>query len=173
MTRLLHFSEDASIEIFRPHVAATSDSTDALVWAIDEPHSPLYWFPRHCPRVTFWRTANALGPDATALFTGTAAQRVHAIESGWLARVQQTNVYAYVFPADSFEPMASADGHWVSRRAVVPRAVEPVGDLLARHVEAAIELRVTPSLWPLHDALLASGLPTFSMVRMRSAQPRP
>lgn len=59
MIRLLHFSEDPGIEVFHPHVAATSDNPEPLVWAIDEPHAPLYWFPRQCPRVTFWRTASA------------------------------------------------------------------------------------------------------------------
>lgn len=108
-----------------------------------------------------------------ALFTGTTAQRIHAIESGWLARLRATTLYSYDFAADSFEPLPAADGHWVSRRTVVPDAVEPVGDLLARHAQGAIELRLTPSLWPIYDAVLASGLPTFSMVRMRNAQPRP
>ena len=41
---------------------------------------------------------------------------------------------------------------------------EPIAD-------AGIELRITPSLWPLHDMLVESGL-RFSMVRMRNARPR-
>jgi hypothetical protein len=49
--------------------------------------------------------------------------------------------------------------------------VEPVGDLLARHAAAGIELRITPSLWPLCDAVVGSGL-RFSMVRMANAEPR-
>jgi hypothetical protein len=173
VNRLLHFSEDAGIEVFHPHVAATSDIAEPLVWAIDEAHSPLYWFPRQCPRITFWQEASGGAPDPASLFAGTAAWRVHAIESGWLDRVREATLFAYVFAPDSFESLPSAHGHWVSRRVIVPEAVEPVGDLLRRHVEAGIELRVTPSLWPLRDAVVASGLPTFSMVRMRNAQPRP
>ncbi|MBI3659040.1 hypothetical protein HY230_01030, partial [Candidatus Acetothermia bacterium] len=84
----------------------------------------------------------------------------------------QTKLYAYRLSSDTFEPYGEADGHWVSRQEVVPLAIEPVGDLLARHAEAGIELRVTPSLWPLHDAIPNSGL-RFSMVRMRNALPRP
>jgi hypothetical protein len=46
-----------------------------------------------------------------------------------------------------------------------------VGDLLARHVEAAIELRIVRSLWPIIDAIAASGL-EFSIIRKANAQPR-
>ena len=52
-----------------------------------------------------------------------------------------------------------------------PLSVEPVGDLLTRHAEAGIELRVTPSLWLLADAIPNTGL-AFSMVRLRNALPR-
>ncbi len=55
--------------------------------------------------------------------------------------------------------------------AVVPVAIQPVGDLLAAHAAAAIELRVVPSLWPLHD-LAVSDRWDFSIVRMGNAQPR-
>jgi hypothetical protein len=75
-------------------------------------------------------------------------------------------LFVYRLDAAPFEPRDDADGHWVSRRAVEPLGVERVGDLLARHAEAGIELRVTPSLWPLHDAL------RFSIVRMANAAPR-
>ena len=49
--------------------------------------------------------------------------------------------------------------------------VEPVGDLLAAHAGAGIELRIVPSLWPLHD-LAVSDRWDFSIVRMRNARPR-
>jgi len=45
-------------------------------------------------------------------------------------------------------------------------------DLLSAHFDASIELRVVPSLWPLHDRIVHSGF-DFSMVRMRNALPRP
>ncbi|MBI1744836.1 hypothetical protein HYR54_17475 [Candidatus Acetothermia bacterium] len=167
-----HFSEDPLIKIFRPHIPTTRTDAEPLVWAIDEAHAPLYWFPRDCPRITFW-IGPETPPEAKARFFGhTSATRVHAIESVWLDRIKQTKLYAYRLSSDTFEPYGEADGHWVSRQEVVPLAIEPVGDLLARHAEAGIELRVTPSLWPLHDAIPNSGL-RFSMVRMRNALPRP
>jgi len=96
---------------------------------------------------------------------------VHAIESGWLERMRSCRLYAYSLDAAPFERREEADGYWVARGPVEAVAVEPVGDLLERHAAAGIELRVTPSLWPLADAVAASDL-RFSMVRMANAAPR-
>jgi hypothetical protein len=54
---------------------------------------------------------------------------------------------------------------------VAPLSVTAVGDLLARHVEAEIELRIVSNLWPLIDAIIASGL-EFSVIRKANAQQR-
>jgi hypothetical protein len=85
--------------------------------------------------------------------------------------MRRAQVYAYRFAADEFETWEGANGHYVARCEVIPLAVEPVGDLLARHAEAGIELRITPSLWRLADAIPNTGL-QFSMVRLRNAGPR-
>ena len=53
---LWHVSENSSIERFEPHVSATAASGEPRVWAVDTRHLPLYWFPRECPRGTFWAT---------------------------------------------------------------------------------------------------------------------
>ena len=54
---------------------------------------------------------------------------------------------------------------------VEPLRVRPLGDLLAAHVGAGIELRAVPSLWPLHD-LAVSDRWDFSVVRMAHARAR-
>jgi hypothetical protein len=154
-----------------PHVPDTRPEVEPLVWAIDEEHAPLYWFPRDCPRVTYWPGRNTAAATVERFFAGTDAHRIHAIEAAWLERVRACELYAYRLDLAGFEPRDDADGHWVSRVPVEPLGVEPVGDLLSRHAQARIELRVTPSLWPLHDAVSASDL-RFSMVRMRNAAPR-
>jgi uncharacterized protein DUF6886 len=51
---LWHVSEDGAIERFEPRANERHDSPEALVWAIDDGHVPAYWFPRDCPRATFW-----------------------------------------------------------------------------------------------------------------------
>lgn len=50
-----------------------------------------------------------------------------------------------------------------------PVSVKPVGDLLDRHAQAGIELRIVPNLWSLRDAVVESGL-DFSLIRMRNAK---
>jgi hypothetical protein len=52
----------------------------------------------------------------------------------------------------------------------VPLGVDPVGDLLAKHASAGVELRFVTSVWPFWDAVVASGLP-FSGVRLSNATP--
>ena len=50
-----------------------------------------------------------------------------------------------------------------------PIEVVEIGDLLALHAAADVELRITPKLGTLMDRILASGLP-FSFVRLRDAR---
>ena len=99
------------------------------------------------------------------------AQRLHAIEAGWLDRMRACRLYAYEFDPTGFESRIAEAGYWVTRDAVSPRAVTPVGDLFLRHAEAGIELRVVPNLWPLIDAIVVSDL-EFSIIRKANAQPR-
>ena len=141
------------------------------MWAIDADHEPLYWFPRDCPRVTAWaRTVSELAVFRRAW--NTDAGRVHAIEGGWLERMRTTTVYRYELPADVFERWPDASGQWFCEHAVEPLAVTALDDLLDLHARAGIELRLVPSLWPVHDLAVSESW-DFSIVRMRNAQPRP
>jgi hypothetical protein len=161
---LLHFSEDPHIERFVPHVPATNPDQPPMVWTVDDLHAPLFWFPRDCPRITFWTAdgtpADALGP--------TTAARVHAIEAGWLDRLRACALFVYRFEPAGFRPWDDADGYWVADAAQVPLGVEPVGDLLEHHRGRGIELRVLTDLIPLRDAVVRSGY-RFSMARMANA----
>lgn len=164
---LLHFSEDPDIERFVPHVPATNPAHPPAVWAIDADHAPLYWFPRDCPRVTVWADDDHQRAVLGKLLT-TTARRVHAAELAWLPRIRSVELFAYELPPATFTAWPEADGQWISDVTVEPIAVQPVGDLLDRHAAAGIELRLVPDLWPLHGAVVTSGLP-FSMVRMHNA----
>ena len=152
-----HVSEDATIERFVP--------LEELVWAIDTRHLPLYWFPRDCPRATFWATSETSDDDVERWLDGDRTRRVHVIESAWLERMRTTRVVAYRLPESGFEP---EDRFWVTRETVEPLELVELGDLLARHADARIELRVTPALYPLWDSVVASTL-DFSGIRLRNA----
>ena len=167
---LYHFSEDPYIQRFVPHVPRTNPSHAPAVWAIDADHAPLYWFPRDCPRVALWPRHEREQADFEVRFA-TTATRLHAIESGWLKRMSAAVIYRYEFDAVGFVPWVDADGQWIADREVAPISVTDMGDLLVAHVDAGIELRIVPSLWPLHD-VARGGEFDFSLVRMHNAQPR-
>lgn len=167
---LYHFSEDPTIERFVPHVPPTNPTQPPAVWGIDAAHAPLYWFPRDCPRVTAWPRDEVERTAFRAAFS-TTADRMHAVEAAWLDAIRATTVYRYTFDDAVFTPWTRANGQYIATTDVVPVAVEPVGDLLALHVAAGIELRLVPDLWPLHD-LAVSDRWGFSIVRMRNARPR-
>ena len=141
---LFHFSENPHLETFRPHHAKGREGGPPYVWATDAPHAPLYWFPRECPRITFWADESTTPEDRERFFGLGSAERVHVTEIGWLVRMRAAELYAYHFDPEPFELYPDPGGFWVARGTVVPLLCETVGDLLERHAEAGIELRFTP-----------------------------
>ena len=166
--RLFHVSEEAGIERFDPRPAPTVDRP--VVWAVSEPRLRNYLLPRDCPRVTYFAGANT-SPADVERFLG-ASPAVVAIEAVWFDRVRRTRLFCYELPAESFRCVDACAGYYHSEAAVVPTRVEPIDDLLGALLSRGVELRVTPSLWPLHDAAIGSTL-SFSIIRMRNAAPRP
>jgi hypothetical protein len=164
---LWHVSEDPSIARLEPHVSETAESSEPLVWAVDSRHLPLYWFPRDCPRGTFWATPETTPEDAELL---AGAARVHAAESAWLERIRSARVVAYRLPEETFTPHPEVGGYWISRESVAPVEMSELGDLLALHAAAHIELRLVASLWPLWHRVCDSTL-EFSGIRLRNAAP--
>ena len=165
---LWHVSEDDSIARFEPHRSAAAESDEPLVWAVDTRHLPMFWFPRDCPRGTFWAGRATTAADADRLLAG--ATRVHAIEGAWLDRMREARVIAYRLSSDGFEPHREVGGYWISREAVELEELVELGDLLERHAAAGIELRIVANLWPLWHRVIASTV-EFSGLRLRNAQP--
>ena len=93
---------------------------------------------------------------------------MHAIESAWHERMRDARVFAYRMPAETFEPYEPAGGYWISRATVEPLELVELGDLVALHARAGIELRIVPLLLPLWEGVIASTL-EFSGVRLRNA----
>jgi hypothetical protein len=168
MVLLYHFSEDPSITRFNLRFHPSHPDQPAMVWAIDEDRSPLYYFPRDCPRIGFWARSDSTAEDIHHFLAHTKARKVIAVEGRWLEKLQNTKLYVYQLPDEPFTCFDQGAGYYTSHETVDPLSVEPVGHLIQRLVEAKVELRLTPSLLPLRDTLISSTL-HFSMIRMRNA----
>jgi hypothetical protein len=167
---LWHFSEDPSLGVFHPRLPA-SGSGAPLVWAVDTRHAPMFWFPRDCPRGCIWEGSATSTEDRERFFGQSAAKRVHAIEANWLESVQSCHLIAYRLPTEPFRPH-EVGGYWVASEVVEAIERVEVGDLLARHATAGIELRITPSIWPFWRQVTGSTV-EFSGSRLRNAAPHP
>lgn len=166
--RLYHFSEDPGIAHFEPHRAATSLREEALVWAIDDWHAPMYFLPRDCPRACFWPVERTSDADRERWFPGVPPRMVIAVEGTWLDRIRSTTLYRYELAPATFALNDATAGHYVSREPVAPLHVEPMDDLLGAIVEAGVELRFIPRLGPLWQAVVGSSL-AFSGTRLRNS----
>jgi hypothetical protein len=140
---------------------------DGKVWAIDERHGWLYWFPRDCPRACFWAVATTTDDDVERWLDGDPARRVAVVECAWLERIRAARLYAYRMPREPFDVVEDDRFHIASTTVDAIERVA-VGDLLARHAEAGIELRIAPALYPLWDTVVGSTL-DFSGIRLRNA----
>ena len=168
---LWHVSENPALGTFRPHTPATNPASPPLVWAVDTRHAPLFWFPRDCPRACIWPVSSTTSDDRERFFGQSGPTRIHVIEAGWLEGMRSCRLYAYRLPTASFRPH-EVGGYWVSEETVEAIERRTLDDLLTRHAEAGIELRVTPSIWPFWRRVLASTV-EFSGLRLRNADPPP
>ncbi|MFD9013896.1 DUF6886 family protein [Streptomyces sp. NPDC059552] len=171
---VLHFSEDPTITLFRPHIAATARHPEAVVWAVDAAQAPDYWFPRECPRAMAWTTPTTAASDTEHIIGPGGGRRVHAIEYSWVESFLNAELFAYRLPAGPFRPIGEPVPHaHVASDPVEPLGpAEPVGDLLRLHRDAGIQLRVLDNLWGFWDAVTTSTL-GFGGIRLRNALPRP
>ncbi|TCM99302.1 hypothetical protein EV294_102595 [Paenibacillus sp. BK033] len=168
--RLFHFSEERAIDVFVPRVKANRTDMPPVVWAIDEEHQFTFFFPRDCPRIVYTRSAGLTSEDEWRFFGTTAANIVITVETGWHERIKQTTLYRYELPPESFELFDEYAGYHVSKETLVPLAVEPLSDLIERLAGLGIEIRFTPNLHPLKEAILQSSLRDFGIHRFRNAQ---
>ena len=159
---LWHVSENPRITRFEPR---TGSDGRARVWAVDTRHLPPYWFPRDCPRGTFWADPATTAADRDA-YLG-AATRVHAIQQDWVNRFDRARLVAYRVPEETFAPHPDVGGYWVSSESVEAGEVAELIDLGRLHHVAGIPLLVVPHLSSLWQQITSSSL-EFSGMRLRN-----
>ncbi|MEC0248469.1 hypothetical protein P4H65_21940 [Paenibacillus chitinolyticus] len=168
---LYHFSENPGIKTFVPRKPPGRGGLPPVVWAVDEAHAHLYYFPRDCPRIVYALSDGVSDADKRLLFGPGDSGTVIAIESAWLERLRETDLYRYTFDERDFRLLDATAGYYTAERQVTPLSVEREGDLLAKLAATGAELRIVPNLHPLREALLASSVSLFSVIRFRNAQP--
>jgi hypothetical protein len=165
--KLFHVSEQADINEFIPRRSPHTDRS--VVWAIAEHKLANYLLPRNCPRVAY-----CVG-DRTSIadrrhFLSFSSQAI-AIEALWYEQAINTTLYLYEMPAHAFNLFDSIAGYYVSYDVIFPEARHVVDTPIQAILAKNIELRLLPSLWQLHDAVVNSTL-EFSSIRMKNARPK-
>jgi len=131
----------------------------------------MFWFPRDCPRGCIWPVSATTPEDRDEFFGHSAAKRIHVMESGWLRRLQECRLYAYRLPHEAFRPHG-VGGYWVADEQVDAIEQVVIDELVARHADAGIELRITPSIWPFWRRVAKSTV-EYSGSRLRNSAPDP
>jgi hypothetical protein len=173
--RLFHFSEQAGIGRFEPRPVRIPSArppgrewlNGPLVWAIDEPHQPMYLFPRDCPRILLWPVERTTQADLDAWWRGCDRRMIAHMEDAWLEALETSRLYRYELPPSAFECLEDA-GMWVSRTTVEPVGVDVIDNLPRALSDCGVELRVMQSLSPLRAAW--STTLHVSGIRLRNAQ---
>lgn len=111
--RLYHFSEDSQIKRFAPRAPLRHPDAEPLVYAIDAAHSPLYLFPRECPRIGVWTPGETI--------------RLY-IDQSWEAEWRRGTIYRYEFSPSGFIDCKD-HGVWVSRETIMPIRQHQINDL--------------------------------------------
>ena len=168
--RLFHVSEEPGIGLFEPQPSPSFfvEITGDVVFAIDERLLHNYLLPRDCPRVTYYVGDHTTQKDKQTFFGESSAEFVVIVESGWYERIENTTLYCYELPGDGFVLLDECAGYYISYQAVEPVAVQPVNDVMAELLKRKVELRFTPSLVKIAEAVAKSTL-NFSIIRMRNA----
>jgi len=167
---LYHFSEDPGIKEFRPRRSRALPGHPKgrdLVWAIDEYHAPVYFFPRQCPRIVLWALEKSTRADIDRWMGGPGCRMAAFIEKEWLPTLESCRLYRYSFDPAGFKDSGDHGTH-VNPETVRPASVEPVGPLTHALEGAGIRLNIVDSLRVFGNSINSSL--HFSGIRLRNSE---
>ncbi|MBD0382532.1 DUF6886 family protein [Paenibacillus sedimenti] len=168
--RLYHFSEEPDIELFVPRVKANRTDMPPVVWAIDQKHEFTFYFPRDCPRIVYTRSEGISAEDEVKFFGLSKSDTIITVETGWYKIINETTLYRYMLPGDDFQLFDETAGYYIAEQTIEPLSVDPIHNLIEKLIAMNIEIRFTPNLYPLRDAILNSTLKNFGIHRFQNAR---
>lgn len=143
---LHHFSDCEDISIFIPRAPLRHPHAEPLVYAIDAWHSPLYFFPRDCPRIAIWPVESTSNQDRETYNSWTDKRMRLFVEQSDENDWRTGELIRYDFnPLDGFIDTGD-HGVWISRQNVRPLASTRILNLPQAAIQAGVEVIVTPSL---------------------------
>ncbi len=128
-----------------PRAPLRHPDTEPLVYAMTEAQSPIYLFPRDCPRIATWVAETTSADDAERFQAAGPARIKSYIDRGDESAWRGGQIYRYTFDSDGFED-GQDYGNWVSRSPQTPRSVELITDLPAFASEMGMSVQVVDSL---------------------------
>ncbi|AJY76200.1 DUF6886 family protein [Paenibacillus beijingensis] len=167
--KLFHFSEEKTIEIFKPRVKANRTDMSPVVWVIDEEHEFTFYFPRDCPRIVYTKDDEVTEEDNRKFFGLTSSNIVVTVETHWYERIMNTTIYRYELPSETFKLFDQTAGYYISTEIVKPVERVEIKNSLERLMGMNIDVRFTPNLHPLKEAILTSSIKDFGIHRFANA----
>jgi hypothetical protein len=143
---LYHFSDFGDISEFRPRAPLQHPAAEPVVYAIDAWHSPLYLFPRACPRIGIWPIADTSAEDAERFRQQTSARMLLFIDASFETGWREGTLFRYEMDSQDGFIDTGDHGVWISRQTVVPLDLVRLTDLPAELDRADLEVRAVSSL---------------------------
>lgn len=168
--KLYHFSEESDIEIFKPRVKPSRQNMPPVVWAIDEQHEFTFYFPRKCPRIVYTKSEGISERDYDTFFGLTDSNIVITVETDWYKRINNTITYRYEMPGKTFTMFDEFAGYYISEEIVEPIGITVMDHLVERLAALNIEIRLTPNLYRLREAILESTVKDFGIHQFANAK---
>jgi len=143
--KLYHFSDVGDIEVFIPRAPLRHPHAEPLVYAMSEGESPLYLFPRDCPRISTWVTGETSEAERKLFFASGPARIKSFIDRASEAHWRTGQIYRYTFDAEGFED-CQGYGDWISRSTQRPIHVELIDNLPVAAEKHGMSVDVVDSL---------------------------
>lgn len=167
---LYHFSSESNIDLFKPRVKHNRRDMPPVVWAIDKEHEFTFFFPRDCPRIVYTKSPGMNEEDERRFFGVSSSNIIITVESHWFKTIKEATIYRYTLPGKGFELFDKTAGYYISEQTVKPIEMQPMQNLMERIMDLNIELRFTPNLYPLREAILNSSITDFGIHRFENAK---